>query len=124
MYSTFWLYMHIPVFPSTTTSSILPAAISTLNTSSTLPMDGRPISSRRCGKRSFSRGHMTAQRAGTGLDDGASDNRWDYLTKQPPDPARLTERPHAQFMFGGGNAIGTLSFVDAAGGADDNQVKF
>lgn len=55
---------------------------------------------------------------------GTSDNRWDCLTKQLPDSAQLSERPHAQFMFGGGNVISTLSFVDTVGCADDDQVEF
>ncbi len=82
------------------------------------------------------RGHMTAQRAGTGLDDGwlgtrsfvlypsASEDRWDYLTQQPPNPATLGEKPHAEFMFGGGIEMGTQSFFDAVGCADDSQVEF
>ncbi|KAG7450844.1 FAD dependent oxidoreductase [Guyanagaster necrorhizus] len=83
------------------------------------------------------RGHMTAQRAGTGLDGGwlgtrsfvlypgASEDRWDYLTQQPPDPrARLDEKPQAEFMFGGGVEMGSPSFFDAVGCADDSQVEF
>ncbi|KAK0207927.1 hypothetical protein DFS33DRAFT_1458941 [Desarmillaria ectypa] len=82
------------------------------------------------------RGHMTAQHAGTGLDGGwlgtrsfvlypgASEDRWDYLTQQPPDPTRLGDKPHAEFMFGGGVEIGTPSFFDAVGCADDSQVDF
>ncbi|KAK0444908.1 FAD dependent oxidoreductase [Desarmillaria tabescens] len=82
------------------------------------------------------RGHMTAQRAGTGLEDGwlgtrsfvlspgASEDRWDYLTQQPPDPARLGEKPHAEFMFGGGIETGIPSFFEAVGCADDSQVDF
>ncbi|KAK0440433.1 FAD dependent oxidoreductase [Desarmillaria tabescens] len=82
------------------------------------------------------RGHMTAQRAGTGLDNGwhgtrsfvlypgASEDRWDYLTQQPPDPARLGEKPHAEFMFGGGIELGTPSFFEAVGCADDSQIDF
>ncbi|PBK59145.1 hypothetical protein ARMSODRAFT_1027643 [Armillaria solidipes] len=58
------------------------------------------------------RDHMTAQRAGTSLDDGwlgarsfvlyssASEDRWDYLTQQPPNPTTLGKKPHAEFMFG------------------------
>ncbi|SJL03042.1 uncharacterized protein ARMOST_06387 [Armillaria ostoyae] len=66
----------------------------------------------------------TPNTSSTLMDDGASDNRWDYLTKQPPDSARLSERPHAQSILGGGNEIGTPSFVDAVECADDNQVEF
>ncbi len=40
----------LPVSRSTTTSYIRAAAISAPNTSSMLPMDGRPTSSRQCGK--------------------------------------------------------------------------
>ncbi|KAK0506461.1 hypothetical protein EDD18DRAFT_1123520 [Armillaria luteobubalina] len=81
-------------------------------------------------------GHMTAQHAGTDLDDGwlgtrpfvlypsASENRWDYLTQQPPSPITLGEKPHAEFLFGGGIEMGTQSFLDTVGCADDNQVKF
>ncbi|KAK0440853.1 hypothetical protein EV421DRAFT_1905214 [Armillaria borealis] len=58
------------------------------------------------------RGHMTAQRAGMGLDDGwlgtrsfvlypsASEDQWDHLTQQPPNPATFDEKPHAEFTFG------------------------
>ncbi|SJL03045.1 uncharacterized protein ARMOST_06390 [Armillaria ostoyae] len=67
------------------------------------------------------RGHiiMTAQRAGTGLDDGwlgtrsfvlypsASEDRWDYLTQQPHGPTTLGKNPRAEFMFGGGIEMGT-----------------
>ncbi|KAK0456991.1 hypothetical protein EV421DRAFT_2013956 [Armillaria borealis] len=67
------------------------------------------------------RGHiiMTAQRAGTGSDDGwlgtrsfvlypsASEDRWDYLTQQPHGPTTLGKNPHAEFMFGGGIEMGT-----------------
>ncbi|PBK79842.1 hypothetical protein ARMGADRAFT_1092713 [Armillaria gallica] len=80
-------------------------------------------------------GLMTAQRAGTRLDDGwlgtrsfglypsASEDQWDYLAPQPPNPATLGEKPHAEFMFGDGIEIGTQSF-DAVGSADDSQVEF
>ncbi|PBK61965.1 hypothetical protein ARMSODRAFT_1025298 [Armillaria solidipes] len=33
---------------------------------------------------------------------GTSEDRWDYLTQQPPNPATLGEKSHAEFMFGGG----------------------
>ncbi len=32
----------------------------------------------------------------------------DYLTQQPPDPAILSEKPHAEFMFGRDIEMGTL----------------
>ncbi|KAK0232757.1 FAD dependent oxidoreductase [Armillaria fumosa] len=71
------------------------------------------------------RGHMTAQRAGTGLDDGWLGTRsFDYLTQQPPNPTTLSEKPHAEFMFGSGIEMGTQSFFDALGCADDSQVEF
>ncbi|PBK79858.1 hypothetical protein ARMGADRAFT_1092725 [Armillaria gallica] len=68
---------------------------------------------------------MTAQRAGTGLDDGylctrsfvlypgVFEDRWEYLTQQPPDRTTLDEKPQAEFMFGGGIEMGTPSFFDA-----------
>ncbi|SJL03074.1 uncharacterized protein ARMOST_06419 [Armillaria ostoyae] len=58
------------------------------------------------------RDHMTAQCAGMSLDDGwlgtrsfvlypsASEDQWDHLTQQPPNPATLDEKPQAEFMFG------------------------
>ncbi|KAF8913663.1 FAD dependent oxidoreductase [Mucidula mucida] len=79
------------------------------------------------------RGHMTAQRPGTGLghvptrDDAShstitqgpswlgtrsfvfyystSEDKWDYLTQQPQTPSsNFGKTPHAEFMFGGGVA--------------------
>ncbi|SJL03077.1 uncharacterized protein ARMOST_06422 [Armillaria ostoyae] len=75
-----------------------PPAISTPNTSSTLPTDGRPISLRRCGKRLFS---WLGTRSLV-LYPGVFEDRWEYLTQQPPAHTTLDEKPHAGFMFGGG----------------------
>ncbi len=78
---------------------------------------------------------MTALRTGTGLEDGGSlgtrsfvldapEDRWEYLTQQPPDTVTPGEKPHVEFMFGGSIEIGTSSFFDAVGCADDSQVEF
>ncbi|PBK98325.1 hypothetical protein ARMGADRAFT_1075182 [Armillaria gallica] len=96
------------------------------NTSSTLPMTGRPTSLCRCGEKIVPmRGNMTALRAGTGLDDGwlgtrsfilgAPEDRWEYLTQQPPNTATPGEKLHAEFMLGGGIEMGMPSFFDAVG---------
>ena len=54
----------------------------------------------------------------------ASEDRRDYLTQQPPKPATsLREKTHAKFMFGGGIEMGTQSFFDAVGCADDSQYR-
>ncbi|KAK0245330.1 hypothetical protein EDD85DRAFT_14364 [Armillaria nabsnona] len=106
----------LPVSRSMITSFTYPA---TITTSSTLPTDGCPTSSRQQGT----------------LDDGwlgtrsfvlypsASEDQWDYLAQQPPNPATRGEKPHAEFMFGGGIEIGTQSF-DAVGCADDSKSNF
>ncbi|KAK0245150.1 hypothetical protein EDD85DRAFT_783114 [Armillaria nabsnona] len=70
------------------------------------------------------RGNTTALRAGTDLDDGwlrtrsfvldALEDRWEYLTQLPPDTATPDEKPHAEFMLGGGIEMVTPSFFDAS----------
>ncbi|SJL05197.1 uncharacterized protein ARMOST_08563 [Armillaria ostoyae] len=68
------------------------------------------------------RGHITARRARRGFDGGwlgtlsfvlypgASEDQQDYLIQQLPDSATLREKPHAEFMFGGGPSF--LALLD------------
>ncbi|KAK0189235.1 FAD dependent oxidoreductase [Armillaria mellea] len=137
-YSSFRLYTHTPCLsmPRQHRPYALEATFAP-NISSTLLTDGRPYLLAPMRERIVPvRGHMTAQRAGTGLDDrwhgtrsfvlypSTSEDRWDYLTQQAPNPTTLGEKPHAEFMFGGGIEMGTQSFFDAVGCADDSQVEF
>ncbi|SJL03054.1 uncharacterized protein ARMOST_06399 [Armillaria ostoyae] len=105
-YSSFRLYTHTPCL------SILNNIVLTPNTSPTLLTDGRRANDGWLGTRSFV------------LFPGVSMEQWDYLTQQPPNPAILGERPHAEFMSGGGIEIGTPSFFDTVGCADDSEVEF
>ncbi|PBK79873.1 hypothetical protein ARMGADRAFT_1092740 [Armillaria gallica] len=61
------------------------------------------------------RGHMTARRAGTGLDDGCL-GTW---SSRP-----LGEKSHAEFMFGSGIEMGIPSFFDTVRCVDDRQIEF
>ncbi|KAF8999557.1 FAD dependent oxidoreductase [Hymenopellis radicata] len=74
------------------------------------------------------RGHMTAQRPGTGLGhvltrdntshSTATQDKWDYLTQQPQTPSSsFGKTPQAEFMFGAGVAaeVGGSAFFDAIG---------
>ncbi|KAK0440849.1 hypothetical protein EV421DRAFT_1671074, partial [Armillaria borealis] len=73
-------------------------------------------------------GHMTAQRAGMDLGDGQlgtyTQARPRIDGQQHPDSATLGEKLPAQFMFGGGIEMGTQSFFDAVGCADDSPSSF
>ncbi|KAK0440839.1 FAD dependent oxidoreductase [Armillaria borealis] len=122
-----------------TTSFIRPAVISAPNISSMLLMDGTShlLAPMREKIRSRERPYDgTARMELAWTMDGSATRSFVLVPKRVrgsmglphptsrPNPTTLGEKPHAEFMFGGGIEMGTQSFFDAVGCADDSQVEF